>query len=332
VRCPQLMQYGEAVTRAFTIIWRFKYLWLLAILGGAEASSGGFNPDFRSFNGLNSLNRRGSTFPDNGTAGPSPSEMGQQFSQFLQDNAGALILIGLFLLILVLAWFLLSCITTGALIRASAEHDAERPFGFGLAWRAGLRTFWSILRLALVGLLWGFLSLLLLTTFVVLGFVTYTAGQQTALIAVITIGILVTLLLILASIIVGIVFTLARRAIVLEQRGPLSALGRGFRLLQARLGRVLLVWLIQVGLQLAIGVGVFVVTLLALIVAVLPIVVMAITTGPLGAVLIGIPIGFAFLVGSLLINGIAGSYISVYWTLAFRRLELEPQHPTYATT
>ena len=43
--------------------------------------------------------------------------------------------IAVVLLLFSLAWMLLSSVTVGALVRAAAEHDAERPFSFGPAWR-----------------------------------------------------------------------------------------------------------------------------------------------------------------------------------------------------
>ncbi|MGH7882989.1 MAG: hypothetical protein ACREN8_08825, partial [Candidatus Dormibacteraceae bacterium] len=33
------MQYNEIITRAFSISWRAKYLWILALLGGSDVGS-----------------------------------------------------------------------------------------------------------------------------------------------------------------------------------------------------------------------------------------------------------------------------------------------------
>src|SRR5262245_24863852 len=107
------MQFGEPVIRAFSITGRFTYLWLLALLGGADVAAGEGITSFPVVNLARFQNYR-------------PGDA------FLHDRLG-LILMGISLLLLVaVAWILLSCVTTGALVRASAEHDAERPFWFAV--------------------------------------------------------------------------------------------------------------------------------------------------------------------------------------------------------
>jgi hypothetical protein len=307
------MQYGELITRSFTIMWRHRYLWLLAILGGADVGSGfGFSGNLNApFRGI--------------TPGVSPA-----VSQFLQDHLGLIVTVVVFALLGVLAWFLLSCVTTGALVRASAEHDAERPFRFGLAWRTGLGTFWSILGLRLLGLVLGLLVVALLGLLALLGFLAYSGGQSGALALVVVVGVLLVLALIPAAVLVGIAFILATRSVVLEQRGAVAGLGRALHLLQVRLGRVLLVWLIQVGLALA---AAFVLAIpLIGVLAVLGglILGLALGVGAAAAVVVGVPIGLAVLAGLVVLGGMTGSYFSTYWTLAFRRMELDTPRPAVA--
>jgi hypothetical protein len=318
------MQYGEVISRSLSLVWRFKYLWLLAILGGADVSTGGFGGNFG--NSFNSLNGGGSS--RGGPGAGSPGNAGQAIGQFLQDNAGLIALGVVIVLVLALAWFLLSCVTTGALVRASAEHDAERPFGFGLAWRAGLGTFWSILGLKLLGLLYGVLVLLVVGGLVVLGVVSAVNNQTGTLAAVIAIGIVVLFAVVVVSIAVGLAFILATRAVVLEQRGAVAAVGRGFELLRTRLGRVLLVWLIQIGLALAGGLG-LAIAIIPLVVVVGGIVfVVAVSGGPVAAALVGVPLGLLLVAVLVAAGGAVGAYLSTYWTLAFRRVEVEaaPRH------
>ncbi len=317
------MQYGDLITRSFSIVWRHKYLWLLAILGGADVGGNGFGGNFA--NGLNGFNR-GST---GGTAGGGFSDASATVSQFLQDNLWLIVAGGLVVVVVAIAWFLLSCVTTGALVRASAEHDAERPFGLGLAWRTGLGTFWSILGLRLLGLLFGVVSVALIVGLVVLGVASYLGGQPVALALVIVVGILVVLALVVAWILVGIAFILATRAVVLEQRGAVAALGRGFQLLGARLGRVLLVWLLQVGLALAGGVGLAIVLIPMSILVALIVVTAGVAGGGVAAIVLAVPLGLVLFAVVLVLGGILGGYLSMYWTLAFRRMELDLPRPAY---
>jgi len=311
------MRYGELITRSFTITWRHRYLWLLAILGGADAGSGGFGG---SFGGLG--NGRGLLQGTGGSPG------GQRAAQLLQDQLGLVVAIVVGAVLVAIGLLLLSCVTTGALVRASAEHDAQRPFGHGMAWRAGAGTFWPILGLRLLALLWGLALVVVAAVLVVLGVVAFLNGQAGALAAVIAVGIPVFLTLVVASVVVWIVLILATRAVVLERRGPLAALGRGIRLLRERPGRVLVVWLLEIGL--AAGMGV------ALAVAAVPLVLLAaglvagaaFAGGVTAAVVLGIPL--AVVVAAVLVGvGMIGAYLSTYWTLAFRRMELEEPAPAH---
>jgi hypothetical protein len=314
------MQYGELITRAFSIVWRHKYLWLLAILGGADVGTGGFGGSFSNPGSVRG-GGAGATQPR------ATGEVARQVAQFLADYGWVLVLAGAIVLLLALAWFVLSCVTTGALVRASAEHDAERPFGLGLAWRAGLGTFWSILGLRLLGLLWGLVVVAVIGLFVLLGVLSYAGGQRAALAAVIAVGVLAGIALVVVSIAVGLALILATRAIVLEQRGAVAALGRGLGLLRGRLGRVLLVWLIQLALGLGAAVAVIVVLIPVFLLAAGLVVAAAVTGGAGAAVGVAIPLGVLAVAVLVVASGLAGGYLSTYWTLAFRRLELEAPRP-----
>ena len=330
------MQYGELITRSFAIAWRRRYLWLLAILGGADVTSGGgfnFSGAGNAFSGGGSTGGGASTGAGAPAAG-SPAALQDAVNavgRFLQDNAGTIVLLGAVLVVVAIAWWLLSCVTTGALVRATAEHDAERPFGLGVAWRTGLETFWAMLGLRLIGVLWTIVvvgSIVgSIVGAVVLGVSAYLSNQAAVLGAVITVGLLVGAVLVLASIPVGIAFILATRAVVLEQRGPLSALGRGFGLLWSRIGRVLLVWLLQVGLALAAGLGLAIVVI-PVVLVLGGIVLAAGVAGGVGAgVVVGIPVALLLFAVVLVLGALIGVYLSAYWTLAFRRLEIDAPRP-----
>ncbi len=318
------MQYGQLITRPFALLWSHRYLWLLAVLGGADIGGGGFPAG--NFGGFNP-GPSGGPPSAGGTVSPTPAGGAQQMARFLQDNLGLIAAIAGLVLVVALAWFLLSCVTTGALVRASAEHDAERPFGLGLAWRAGVGTFWSILGLRLLLFVWTLVFLGVVAVFVVLGIVAATSGSQGGLAADIAAGVLVFLALLVLSIPVGIAFILATRAVVLEQRGAIAGLGRAVQLLRARLGRVLLVWLIQVGLGLAAGVVIAVPLIILFVVGGGLVFGAAVAGGPVAAITVGIPVVLVVFAVILVLSGITGGYFSTYWTLAFRRMELDVPRP-----
>ncbi len=303
------MPYAQLITRSFSIMWNRRYLWLLAILGGADVGGGG-----GGFGGQYSV-------PSSG------GRSGGQPGQFISDNLGLVTAIVAAALLLALAWFFLSCITTGALVRASAEHDAERPFRAGLAWRVGLSTFWRILGLRLLEillvLLWLVVLLAVAGGFALLGYAAYSSGRGVALAGVIVVGVLAVLTMLVLLIPLGITFILATRSVVLELRGPVAAIGRGLRLLSKRLGRTLLVWLIQVGLSLATAVAIGLLAIILFVFAAVVLVGVGVAAGQGAAIVLGVLIGLVALAVLILLGGISGAYFSTYWTLAFRRLELD---------
>jgi hypothetical protein len=309
------MQYGQLISRSVSIMWRHRYLWVLAILGGGDVGGSGFSAPTSGGNFTN---------PNSGGSSSSFAPSSQQVSQFLQDSIGQIVAVVVILLLLALAWFLLSCITTGALVRASAEHDAERPFRFGPAWRAGLGTFWSVLGLRLLGVVFGLVVVAVAGLLVLLGFLSHNAGQSGALAAVVVVGVLFALALIPTAIVAGIVFILATRSIVLEQRGTIASLGRALDLVQARLGRTLLVWLIQLGLSIGAGIGIAVVLVVVILALGAVVFGVGLAAGLGAAIVVGIPIGLVVLAVIVVLAGMTNTFLSTYWTLAFRRLELDP--------
>ena len=310
------MEYGEVLTRSFWIMWRHRYVWVLAVLGGADVSMGGGG----------SYNSSGFGGSPTGTAGPTgpPGAAPGQLGRLLADNLGLLLSVVLIALLLAVAWFLLSCITTGGLIRASAEHDAERPFGFGAAWRAGLGTFWSILGLRLLAFAVALLALVVVGLLVLVGYLALAGGAAPVPVAIVVVmGVQVLGAVIAAAVLLGVVLILATRSAVLEQRGPIAAFGRGVHLLWTRPGRTLLTWLIQV----ALGIAAAIVVAIPLVVAVGVVAVLVLVTarqaGVGAAVLIGLPLGLVILAALLVLGGMSGSFFSTFWTVAFRRLEVD---------
>ncbi|HLQ60259.1 MAG TPA: hypothetical protein VK131_00175, partial [Candidatus Acidoferrales bacterium] len=243
---------------------------------------------------------------------------------WLQDNLGLVILALLALLLLFVLLTALAAVTQAALIRASAEHDAERPFSLGPALSFGVSAFGRMFGLKLLGLAYGLLVLAVFIGLAAAGIGSYLAGNYAGVGAAVVIGVAVGLLLIPIAIVLDVVLRLAARAVALDGLGPLRGLAAGFRLLGRRLGRIALTWLIYVGISLAAGL----VVALLLIVAALPLAGL-VFAGYLaahvpGLVVTSILAGLTFLAVTLLVAGAGNAYFSTYWTLAYRRFDLEP--------
>jgi hypothetical protein len=323
------MEFGQVITRSAMIVWRHRYLWLLALLGGADAGPGGsFNYSTRSSTPTPTgpgASPSGSPFAP-GSVATSPADTGaaaRQVAQWLADNIGLVIALGVLAVVLVAAFLLLSCVTTGALVRGSAEHDADRPFRLGLAWRAGLQTFWSILGLRLLSVLVSLVALALLLVVVIgtIGFLASNPGGGSIAVVVFA-DLQVAGAVFVALLAFGIVLVLATRSVVLERRGPVGALGRGLQLLGTRTGRTLLAWLIQIGLGIGVGIVVGIPVLIGV-----AIVASAVPSGAGAALAVGIPVGLLLLVVLVGLGAVVGAYFSTFWTLVFRRLEYDPPRP-----
>lgn len=325
------MPYWDIVTRSFRIAWDRKYLWLIALFSGEGGGT--------SFNYSQGTSRPpAGTVSGRGTVGGSTTIHGQvdyshvpdQISAFIASNAGLLAVLVLLSLVIVAGFFLLAAVCEGATVRAAAEHDAERPFGLGIAWRVGVSLMWTVVRFRLLLVAIG-LPLFLL-------FVAFTAG---ILFAVVTSSAALVVPLLLAGLlllVVGVPYLiylffldrLGSRALVLEQLGARSSLVRAHRLLRTRLGRALLVWLVSIGVSIVLAIGAACVVAVVLIPLFL--IGLALTAASSAAVVPLVILGVVLVLPLVLVvNGFIAAQGATYWTLAFRRLDLDyPPAPAYA--
>ena len=306
------MPYWQIVTRSFRIVWDHKYLWLLAFFTGEAGYS---------YNYSQGATRSTSQPPDVGA-------IRDHVNTWITDHIGLIIALAVVWLVLAVALFILAAICEGATIRASAEHDAERPFGLRLAWSMGVHTMWVMVRFRLLLLALG-LPLLVLVAGWVVALLVAIANQSAAAIAPL---ILTGLLLLVVWFVYGTyLFFLDRlgsRAVILEQLKAIPAIGRAHRLLLNRLGRTLLVWLLSIGVALVVGIALACVSA----VVVLPFVAVATLAGSGGSavgVILAAVIAIIFVPVFVVVYGFVAALMSTYWTLAFRRLDLD-YAPAYA--
>lgn len=319
------MDYWGVVTRSFRISWNHKYLWLIGLFAG-EGGGGGFNFDFSS--PPSSTGRPGTsvggTTQINGTVDYTAFQ--HQVSTWLADHIGLIVALVIAWLVLVVAFFILSAVCEGATVRASAEHDAERPFGLGMAWRVGVATMWVIVRFRLLIIALGLpvtIVAIALGVGIVISFVNHNIGAGLGLIG---LGVLLVILAIPYAIYLFFLDRLGARAVVLEQLGARAAIVRAHRLLRKRLGRTLLVWLIGIAIGIAIGVGLACVyALVSLPFALIGVI--AYSNNSAAFIPIFLLAGLILLPISVLIAAYFSAQGSTYWTLAFRRLDLDAPPP-----
>ena len=312
------MQYTDIVWRSFRISWRHKYLWLIALFsgeGGGNFGSGG--------GGGGGGGAGGGT---QATGNIDTAAMQDQITRFLTDNAGLILVLVVAWLVLVVIFFIIAAICEGATIRATAEHDAERPWGLGMSWRAGMHTLWAVVRFRLLLIALG-LPLALLVVGLLAGIVIAILNQNAgAAVPLILVGLLLIVAGIPYAIYLFFLDRLGSRALVLEQLGAVASIARGHRLLIKRLGRTLIVWLLSIAVGIVVGVATTVV--LAIVFIPLLLVGGAFSNGDLVSNVGLLVVGAVVLIPlSLVVGGFLSAQSATYWTLAFRRLDLEPQPP-----
>jgi hypothetical protein len=305
------MDYWQNVTRSFRIAWDHKYLWLIALFSGESGGSFSYSYSQRQ---------------TNRTSPQDLATVQHQVSTWVNEHLGLLIALAVLWLVLAIAFFILGAICEGATVRASAEHDAERPFGLAWAWRAGLGTMWVVVRFRLI-LLALALPLVILVFALSAGIVIAIVQGNAGAIVLLALGAILLILVGLPyAIYLSFLDRYGSRTVVLEQVGALIGLSRANRLLFMRFGRSLLVWLLAIAVSLVMSI------VLACVLAIvfLPLIV-AVAVSSVGSnfnvlalVLILIPI----LPIALVVQGFLSAQSSTYWTLAFRRMELDatPQY------
>lgn len=295
------MPYGEILKTAFSIARHNRYLWFFGLFAGGGA---GFNFG-------------GNFTPPSDGGGGSSDPIGS-------IEPGVIIAIIGVVLLVILVVVALSLISQGALVDSVAAIDRGGERRFGTAWKAGTRTFWRVLGWAvlLVLIAIGFL----LAVGIPLGGIVFGVFAATeALAARIVVGILIGLIAIAALVVffvaLGIVGQLSMRELVLREERPVASLRYGYRLFRARLGPVLLVWLIQLGIAVAAFTLLFVVALVAGLLIAIPVIALFAASLEAVAIVVLVIAAVILIPLFLVISGALGTFRHAVWTLAYLRLE-----------
>ena len=309
------MPYGEILNRAARIVVRHRYLWLLGFFGGGEASAGSFFPGFPAGPG-------GSSFQP---TSPGPSDF-QDFQNSIQswltDHLALIIFVISVVLLVGVILFLISVVASGAIVRAGAELDSGRVYRLREAWSAGVQLFWPVLGLKLLAFLVYLLPLAIGGVIVALIIVS-TQGTPGFLLGIFLALLPLFFLYLLYALAAQVVMILALRAVVLDGKGVLPGIVSAVALLRRRLGRVVLTWLIMLGIGLAIGFGLIVGLLFLLIPLGLLVLIGWIAARELGLIFTGALAILLGTVGVVILAGAASAYSSTVWTLAYRRFDTE---------
>jgi hypothetical protein len=307
------MNYGDLIRDAFRVTLRNRYLWFFGFFAGGTgtnffgnvpSSGGGNNFDFDDFqrSGFSGLT----------------AQVGQGLSE-------TVLIIGIVVIALLIALFFiaLAIISQGALADSVAAIDRGEGRRFGSAFSSGMGNFWRVLGYYIVFFLVG-LGLLVVIAIPVALLIggTFAATEATGvrISVAVVVGIVAVLLLIVVFIPLSIIGQYALRDIVVRRERVLGSVGSGYSLFRRNVGRSLLVWLIQLGLTIGIGIAFLLVVLIVGLVLALPAIVLAVAGSSTGAIIAGGIALLIFIPLFLVAAGAIGTFAHAYWTLAYLRL------------
>ncbi|HEY3063462.1 MAG TPA: hypothetical protein VGL99_31205 [Chloroflexota bacterium] len=312
------MDYGQLISTAWRMTWRYRGLWLVGLFAGSASGSGG--TFFNSGGPPGGTEGLGDTMP-----GMSSSQLREVLAQ-LPQVLPVVIAVGVIVLVIYLAFWLLSVACQSAVIAGGREAAAGANVTLGRAWSSGMRSFG---RLAALDLLWLVLWLVIVVIIAAYAISVLASGGGAGLSVLFGLFSLIALLGIIASVL-SVVIAFAQRAIVLDGRGPIDGLSSGFSIARAHLGVSVILWL--VGLALSIGGGIALV--IGLIIAAIPglivggvLALIVNATGGPGAVPFFIMIGLTVLVAALVGGAALNTLLWHFWTVSYLRLTRPPEPP-----
>ena len=317
------MDHKRILSRAWTITWRYRALWLFGFLFALASGV--------SFTGLRNLGGGGSGRGGNG-GGSAPS--GNPFGNLpgnIDWNTVAIIVLAVVAIVLVLVVLMavVRYVAETAMIAGVDEIEStEAKFtvrrGFRLGWsRQAFRLFLTDLAIrvpltiAAIVLLAAALSPLLLLLLKV-------KGLQLGAILAAPLGLLALLLILGAVLVVSLITPYIYRRVVLGKQGVFASIRQGWTLVRASLSETGLMWLVLAAFRLlwplvmvpVLIVGVIVASVVGGVPAGLA---YLISRSWVAAVVVGLPLFLIVFVPAVAyVQGLFELYQSTTWTLAYR--------------
>ncbi len=323
-RPPRLyVDFGKLITDTWRLVWRHKFLWFLGIFAGGGTSMGGSNFNYRSDFGDSRPNGSFNTSRD----------FGKEVSDWINAHLTLLIALAVAILVVALLLWIWSIICRGAIIGSVRDQRAGKTIAFRSALARGKENFWRLLLLDLFILLLTVCAILIIVAIilfiVLLAVMAGTAGRVTLIMLFLWLvtffgfglGYLaVCTIWFLPWFAIGILFNFAARAVVLEEKRPMEAFRRSWRVIMDNLTQTLFMFLISVGLS----IGASIAMLLVVGVSAIPAIVAWIVTGASGWAIPGIVIASVLtllpLAALFTTVGLMNAYFTTYWTIGYSKL------------
>jgi len=297
------MDYTEILTRAWQITWRHKWLWVLGLFAGGSYSSSSGSSWQESF--------------DPSGASGTPSLGGLEWT--------LIALVGVVVIAIGLVFWVLGIAARAGLIAQVDRADGGVAPSLREGWRVGFRLFWRTFGMSVV--LFGPLVLLfsaaLAASFVPLIGPLLAGAEEPSFAAFggfCGVLVLAVIVMIPLGIVLGILYELALRYAVLEDRRWSDAIKTGWGALRARPGSVAAVWAIGLGISIAMGAVVAVIAGIALLPFLLPAMSSLETGSDTGPLVLFAVVALLVSPVFLLLSAVFNTLRSAIWTVFWRRL------------
>jgi hypothetical protein len=301
----KVMDYGNLLKRAWNIVWNNKYLLVLGLV--VALTSGGSGSPGSGGDGWQPGQEERPT-PSETPGGPSGFEDLEDLEGILPAWAGGALALGVGVvlalicvigLIFLVVWAA-GMIARGGLVFGVDEIETVGASTLGQAWGAGWGKAWRLIGIGLVpaipGVVLAIMGLGLVGAAATSGVFNFSSEVFNPAGA----GLIGTLALVgclaaLAWLALEILHTFAERAAMLEDKNVFESYSRGWEVLRAHLGQAVLLYLIQIGIGIAVAIVMIGPMVAATCCCILP------------AVVLG-----------LALRTLSETYFSTAWTLAWR--------------
>jgi len=286
VNTSRTIDYWGIVTRSARIAWTHKFLWFF---GFFAASGGGGSGNYSS------VGERGA----------------EEIRSFFMTHIEILVLIIIGVVVLWLILLVLNVISKGALLSCISRADHGEPVSFSGGWNEGLKHFWGMLGIGLLGLL-----VFLVVSFVcVVAVVIPIAGGAPGIAVAVVIAPLLFVPYVAFAFLLAFTIIYAEREYVIGDATVSDALATGWGMTRAYFLQSFLMWLVAFGSTMA-----FVIAILICLLAIsVPFILIGVASPTAGLVL-GIPVGIVFMI---LAVSAYSTYDHSLWTLMYAELRPE---------
>lgn len=281
------IDYWGIVTRSARIAWDNKFLWFFGFFAASGGGSGG-------------------------NYGGGGERAAEEVRNFFMANLEILVLIIMGLVVLWLILLVLNVISKGALLSCISRADRGERIRFEDGWRAGLKHFWGVLGIGLLGLL----AFLVVAAVCAVALIVPLAGGAPGIAVALLIG------AILAVPFLGFLFLLAFTIIYAERHYVIAdvtvseALSTGWEMTKTYFLQSFLMWLVSF----ASGIAFFIAIVIALLAMAIPFILIGVAS-PIVGLVMGIPVGVAFMI--LAVSAFS-TYDHALWTLMYADLQRGP--------